>query len=119
MKKTTIIIGVIIALVIVILGSYSIFFKKEKNGYSLVKVSRANVVQEISETGIVKMGDKISLGFKNSGKIEKISVKLGDEVKKGQELAKLDTDRNCSSIKRGAGRPSNNSGRKIEYRYFS
>ena len=72
-------------------ASYSIFFKKEKNGYSLVKVSRANVVQEISETGIVKMGDKISLGFKNSGKIEKISVKLGDEVKKGQELAKLDT----------------------------
>jgi len=90
MKKTTIII-LIIALVIVILGSYFIFFKKEKNGYSLVKVSRANVVQEISETGIVKMGDKISLGFKNSGKIEKISVKLDDEVKKGQELAKLDT----------------------------
>jgi len=90
MKKTRLIFGVII-LVIIIIASYFIFLKKEKNGYSLAKVSRANVVQEISETGIVKMGDKISLGFKNSGKIEKISVKSGDEVKKGQELAKLDT----------------------------
>lgn len=88
MKKTRIIIGVI-ALIIIIIGSYLLFFREKNQKYSLAKVSRANVVQEVSETGAVKIGEKISLSFKNAGQIEKIIAEVGDEVKEGQDLAEL------------------------------
>lgn len=89
MKKIRILIGVII-IVILIIGSYFIFFRKGKEEYSLVKASRGNVVQEVSESGTVKMGEEINLSFKNSGRVEKIFVKVGDEVEAAKGLAQLD-----------------------------
>lgn len=82
----------IIVLIIIIAGLYLFFFKKEKAEYSLAEVVRGQISQEVSETGAVKMGEEINLTFKNSGKIEKIYVKAGDEVKSGESLAKLDTN---------------------------
>ena len=90
MKKTRILTGIII-LILVISGFYLAFFRKEKADYSLVKVSRGNVAQVISETGTVKKGEEINLSFQNSGKIEKIYIKIGDVVTTRQNLAKVDT----------------------------
>lgn len=42
-------------------------------------------------SGIVKEDEEISLSFKTAGQIEKIYVKSGDKVRKGQIIAKLDT----------------------------
>lgn len=89
-KKTKIIAGLIV-LVVIIFGVYSLFFKKEKVDYSLVKASKGNVVQTVSETGAVKKGEEIKLGFKSSGEIEKIYVATGSKVKSGDLLAKIDT----------------------------
>ena len=90
MKKKKLIIPITV-LIIIILGIYLIFFRKEKTEFSIVKAVKGNVVQEISETGVVKKGEEINLGFKSSGQIDKISVKVGDIVKTGQELARLDS----------------------------
>ena len=86
--KILIIIGVLIG---VIAAVYFGFIKKEKTEYSLYKVSKGTISQEVSETGTVKKGDMIKTGFKISGRIEKIYVKVGDKVKSGDPLAKLDT----------------------------
>jgi len=91
MKKIKPLILIIIILIGLIFGFYTIFFKKEKLGYSIVKVVRGNISEEVSGTGTVKIGEEVNLGFKNSGRIEKIYVKTGDEIKQGQDLAKLDT----------------------------
>ena len=59
--------------------------------YKTEKVVRANMVQEVSETGAVKKGQVLNLSFKNSGVISKINVAKGDEVKAGDVLAELDS----------------------------
>ena len=75
----------------VIFGVYRVFLKEKKPEFTLIEVVRGNIVQEIFESGQVKKGEKINLIFENAGKIEKIYANVGDEVKAGQELAKLDT----------------------------
>lgn len=88
--KRKILIGIIV-LVVVSFAFYTIFLKKEGSTYSSIKVIRGNVAQEVSETGTVKMGEELNFSFRSAGKIEKIYVSVGKEVKAGQILAKLDT----------------------------
>ncbi|MFH1657067.1 MAG: efflux RND transporter periplasmic adaptor subunit [bacterium] len=84
----------IIAFIIVIIlafVAYQAFFKKAEPEYNLSEVERGSLTRKVSETGIVKKGEKISLSFKNPGRIEKIYVSVGDKVKAGQSLAKQET----------------------------
>lgn len=87
MKKVIIPLIVVFLLIFII---YQGFFKKTKPEFNLVEVKRGTVLQEVSETGQVKKGKELNLTFKNAGKIEKISVEVGENVKEGQELAKLE-----------------------------
>ena len=87
MKK--IILSVII-LFFLLFGIYQIGFKKNKPKFNLVKVSQGTVYQEILETGIVKKGEEINIGFKSSGRIEEIYVEVGQEVEEKALLAKLE-----------------------------
>jgi len=82
---------VTILVVLLIFSIYQAFFKKNKNGINLAEVERGTITQEVSETGKIKKGEEIDLNFENSGKIEKIYVKVGDNVTANQDLAKLDT----------------------------
>src|SRR4030042_1503315 len=83
---------------IIIVGVYFFFFRNGKPEYSVEKVVFGNVVQEVSETGVVKKGEEINLGFKTAGRIEKIYVKVGDNVTNGQSLAKLDTSQTAIQL---------------------
>ena len=89
MTKKIILIISIIALVSSFLV-YQLFFKKEEPVYSTVDAVIGNISEQVSETGTVKKGEEINLGFKTNGRIEKIYVKVGDTVKVNAFLAKLD-----------------------------
>lgn len=52
------------------------------------KISNGEVQK--SYPGVIEAGDHVSLGFKTAGQIERIYVKEGDRVRKGQLLARLD-----------------------------
>ncbi len=82
---------IIIALVVVFSVVYNVFLKEKKVDLTIVEVTRGNVILEVSETGQVQMGKAINLGFKNSGIIQSLFVKVGDEVWSGTALAKLET----------------------------
>jgi HlyD family secretion protein len=85
---------IIIALIAILIVSfvvYQLFFKEGKSIDNLVEVSRGKISREVFETGQVKRGGEINLGFETAGKIEKIYVKVGEKVKSGDKLAKLDT----------------------------
>jgi RND family efflux transporter MFP subunit len=84
------IIILIIAVLVLVFSVYQVFFKKEKPKFTVVEVVRGTITQEVSETGQIQKGDKINVSFKNPGRIESISAKVGDQVKKGDILAKLD-----------------------------
>lgn len=87
-KKRKILIGAVIAVVIFII--IVSFFKKGNGNLKLEKVARGTITQDVSETGVVKPTTEIKLGFKTSGRIDQINVKVGDIVEKGAELASLD-----------------------------
>ena len=87
-RKIILIIIVIVAVLGVII--YQFFIKDGEPEFALEKVSIGIVLKEISETGTVKISEEINLGFKNSGRIGEIYVKVGDIVEAGQKLAKLD-----------------------------
>ncbi len=91
MKKRNIIIIIVLILAV---GAYAVysFTKKPEPKYTTVKVIRGDVLQTVSATGTVEAETKLDLRFMNSGKIEKINVKVGDDIKEGEVLAKLDTD---------------------------
>lgn len=57
--------------------------------YMKVEDRAAGQVRKIS--GLIQAADKSTLSFAVNGTVEKIFVKLGDRVKPGQTLAKLDT----------------------------
>lgn len=91
MKKKIIIIIVVVAVISVIV-CYFVISKNNKEEYRTAVASMAEVIKEVSETGAVKISERINLSFKYSGRIEEIYVKVGDEVFQGDRLAKLDTD---------------------------
>jgi HlyD family secretion protein len=87
-KKIILVIIIVIVLSFIV---YRLFIKEEKPAFTLEKIARGQVIKEVFETGTVKVSEKTDLSFKNSGRIEKIYVKAGDNVTTGQNLAKLDT----------------------------
>jgi len=87
MKKITLI---PIIIFICLLFFYFGFLKREKTELKLVTVSRGNILQEVSESGQIQRGESFNLSFKNSGRIQKINVKVGDKIRAGDVLAELD-----------------------------
>jgi len=85
------IILIIVALIIIISGVFIFggFMKNDLPGFTLEKVLRGNIEQEIVETGIIQ-ADKINLGFNNSGQIKMLGIEIGDIVELDQILAKID-----------------------------
>ena len=88
-KKIILLIGGLTLLLIVIF--YQLNVKKDNEVFDLFEVVRGNVYQEVSEVGQLKKGEEINLAFKTSGRIERIYVNVGEEIKKWTTLAKMDT----------------------------
>jgi len=65
--------------------------KKEDAIYETAVLKKGELIQTVSETGMVRASQKIDLSFGRTGKISKIIFDIGDSVKKGDVLARLDT----------------------------
>lgn len=65
--------------------------------YTTEKVMRGDVAVSFSVDGKI-VYEKWDLNFLNSGVVDKINVKLGDVVKKGQILASLDVEKSSSQV---------------------
>ena len=87
-KRTKIILGVVLIIIILILIP---ILKPKTPTYELCNVLRGDVIQEISANGTVESISEIDLKFKTAGTIDKISTKVGNNVKKGAYLLNLDS----------------------------
>jgi len=96
-KKSWIIILVIVAIII---GFFVIkpLFKNPLDGYTAEKLSKGEIVQEVSETGSVKATESVNLSFKSIGRIARIDVSEGDTVRKGDILAELDMSQSAAQL---------------------
>jgi len=89
MKKKLII---IISLVVIILGGYLIYKAvggEDQGETTILEVVRGKVIENVSVTGTVIPAKQVDLQFESSGKINGISVKVGDQVTAGQVLIRL------------------------------
>lgn len=64
---------------------------KEEVSQQLAKVVRGNLTISVSGSGNIEVSNEAKLAFGVGGRIDKIYVEEGDEVREGDVLAKLDT----------------------------
>jgi len=89
----------LIAVVVIGYFVYPRIFKKENTGYILGEVQRGDLEIKVSGTGEVVPIEEINVKSKVGGEIIFLNVKEGDNVYKGQILAKIDSKNLEKSIK--------------------
>lgn len=85
----------IIVLTIIISGSFILKYFISKPSIKIIetaKVKRGNIRGILVETGIIKpqVGAVVKIGARATGTLDKMKVKIGDRVKKGQLIALID-----------------------------
>ncbi len=84
---------ILVALVGAGLAAYFTLGKSEnKNQILTATVKRADLTQSVEAVGEVYAENLVVVGAQVSGKIEKLFVKIGDKVKKGDKIAKIDAE---------------------------
>lgn len=90
------------AVIVVLLGltafSYLIAYKKSQykmpvmvSQVSAIEITTANYIGALNSSGFVSSNDTGSLAVLTGGRVAKINIKPGQEVKKGQVILSLDT----------------------------
>ncbi len=88
----------LVVLVVVLGGSFFAYqaTAKEKEppppDYEVYTVTKGDIYATVSSTGIIEPAQEVKLTFKGAGKVQEILVDIGDPVKKGQVLARLEDD---------------------------
>ena len=89
-----------IIIIAVIAGGY--YFLRPKapvTVYTTADVIRGNLAQTVSETGTIKTVNQTDLSFKISGRVVSLLADVGDKIKTGQLLARLDLGTLDSQLK--------------------
>ncbi len=93
------------AIALLLIGAFAIYRYRSSSSatpaFETAAVERRDLIQTVEVTGQIKPAARIELGFKNSGTIRGIGVKVGEAVKKGQVLAELE-DQNVLFAARSA-----------------
>ena len=84
--------AVIIYSVILVVGggAFLAFGRPEVKEYETVEVTRGEVAETVTATGQIKPKVSASLRFRIAGTVSQLLVDVGDQVKAGQLLARLD-----------------------------
>lgn len=85
--------NIIIICVMVLAVGYFVYLQAvpKPKEITTVKIIRGNLIQSVEPSGSVKSKTEINLNFDTVGRIAAIDVKVGDNVKPGQMLARIDT----------------------------
>jgi len=77
---------------VVLAGATACGGDEEETSQQLIEVVRGDLFVSVSGSGNIEALHEARLSFGSGGKVDKIYVKKGDEVSKGEVLANLDTD---------------------------
>lgn len=95
-KRFFILLGLLIAA-----GAAYYFFSsnsKQETTYLTESVTRGNVEKTVVASGSVESVNKVDVGAQASGKITKLYVKLGQEIKKGEMIADIDSTTQINTL---------------------
>ncbi len=99
MNKKWVKIGIWSVLAIVVVGGLWYAFKpKQQINYVTDDVRRTNLEQSVNATGEIAAGQLVDVGAQASGQIKKLYVKLGQQVKKGDLIADIDSTTQLNTL---------------------
>lgn len=83
----------VVAIIVLLCGCsyFSLFAKKDDISYITQRVRKQDVAKVVNATGEVKAQDLVTVGAQVSGKIEQLYVNIGQQVKKGELIAEIDS----------------------------
>lgn len=87
-KKRVVVLAVV---AIVAIGVGLKLSKKEESIYLTETAKKGNIEQTVTATGSIRSNNRVEVGAQVDGKITELNVKLGQKVKKGDLLAKIDS----------------------------
>lgn len=88
-------------LVVVVLAAvvWSLFFKpKDQMNFVTDDVRRSDITQTVNATGEIAAAQLVDVGAQASGQIKKLYVKLGQQVKKGDLIADIDSTTQLNTL---------------------
>lgn len=85
------ILGIAVVLIILAALYYFNLQSQPKTTYLTETAKYSDIQQTVVATGTVRSSNRVEVGARVSGKVEKILVKLGQKVKKGELIAELDS----------------------------
>lgn len=89
------------SLVVVVLAAvvWSLFFKpKDQMNFVTDDVRRSDIMQTVNATGEIAAAQLVDVGAQASGQIKKLYVKLGQQVKKGDLIADIDSTTQLNTL---------------------
>ena len=95
-KRFFILLGLLVAA-----GAVYYFFSsnnKQETTYLTESVTRGNVEKTVVASGSVESVNEVDVGAQASGKITKLYVKLGQEIKKGEMIADIDSTTQINTL---------------------
>lgn len=104
MKGKRIIILALIAAAAIALGVMLWGPGKSENSYLTAEVRKADIANTVIATGTVRSSNRVSVGAQVSGKITELAVSLGDQVKQGQLIARIDSTTKENDLKTAESR---------------
>lgn len=84
----------IVILIIIIVISYFLFFKSKTSTevrYVTSTVSKGSVITSVSGSGQIESSDTVTINAKVSGVVTSVPVQAGQEVRRGQLIASIDS----------------------------
>ncbi len=93
---------VIISLCILLLATLAWWFFKPKEqapDYITAEVTRADLESTVLATGVLEATKIVSVGAQVSGQVKKMYVQLGDQVKRGDLIAQIDSIKQENELK--------------------
>lgn len=90
---------IIIVIVLVVYAVWRFGIAGKGNDVESVEIKKGVVLEELILSGEIKADEHASLSFQTSGKLSWVGVKEGEEVKKGQSLARIDATNLSQDLK--------------------
>lgn len=98
-KPAKLIVAIIVALAIAVTAWHFLKPKETQPQYITAEVSRGDIENSVLATGVLEATKMVSVGAQVSGQVKKMYVQLGDEVKQGQLIARIDSVRQENDLK--------------------
>lgn len=98
-KPTKLIMAAVIAIVLIAAGWYFLKPKEQQPQYITAEVTQGDIESSVLATGILEATKMVSVGAQVSGQVRQMYVELGDQVKQGQLIARIDSVRQENDLK--------------------